>query len=459
MKKLILSIFAMSFAFLCQAQSISLETFATGLSAPVDIQHAGDDRLFVVEKAGRIIILDNTGAETGTFLNITSQVSGGGEQGLLGLAFHPDYATNGHFFVNYTKNNGDSQISRFTVSADPNVADPGSELPIIDYSQPFSNHNGGYLDFASDGLLYIATGDGGSGGDPGNRAQNKLSPLGKILRIDIDSPSGDENYSVPADNPYVGDPNGLDEIWAIGLRNPWKYDFDPNSNDLWIADVGQNAFEEINRVDYTDEDINYGWRCYEGNNPFNTANCPPADDLTFPVYEYSQAGAACSITGGKVYTGDTYPDAQGYYFYADLCDSRIAAIGPDNTNRAFGTFGGNTWTTFGRDVNGEIYIGAFGGTISKITDIIVTPLSADTFELNGFSLFPNPARNQFTLTSNKETINSVSVYDLKGSLVIEESNMNTLSKTINTSSLTPGLYITEVTTENGNNFIQKLVIK
>ncbi len=457
MKKLLLSIVALGFAFSSNAQSITLETFATGLSSPVDIQHAGDDRLFVVEKAGRIIILDTNGDETGTFLNITSLVSGGGEQGLLGLAFHPDYATNGHFFVNYTNNGGDTQISRFTVSGDPDVADAGSELPIIDYAQPFSNHNGGYLDFGSDGLLYIGTGDGGSGGDPGNRAQNKQLLLGKMLRIDIDNSSNGNNYAIPAGNPYLGDPNGLDEIWAIGLRNPWKYDFDPNSNDLWIADVGQNAIEEINRVDYTIADLNYGWRCYEGSSEFNTANCPAAGDLTFPVYEYPQGGA-CSITGGKVYTGATYPDLQGYYFYADLCDSRIAAVSPTNTNVAFGTFGGNTWTTFGRDVNGEIYIGAFGGTISKITDMELV-LDTDSFEINGFKLFPNPAKNQLTITSESQAIQAIAIYDIKGSLMVEETNTNTLSKNINVSGLNPGLYITAITTDNGSRFTQKLIIK
>ncbi|MFT5078440.1 MAG: glucose/arabinose dehydrogenase, partial [Patiriisocius sp.] len=319
MKKIILSLATIACTVLSTAQSISIESFATGLSAPVDIQNAGDDRLFVVEKAGRIIILESDGTESGIFLDITSLVSGGGEQGLLGLAFHPNYTTNGHFFVNYTDLNGDSQISRFTVSGDPDVADTGSELEVIDYAQPFSNHNGGSLVFGPDGLLYIGTGDGGSGGDPGNRAQDKQLLLGKMLRIDIDNPTNGNNYGIPADNPYLGDPSGLDEIWAIGLRNPFKYDFDPASNDLWIADVGQNAVEEIDRVDYTVADLNYGWRCYEGSSPFDTSGCPAASTLTFPVFEYAQ-GSGCSITGGKVYTGTTYPDAQGFFFYADLCD-------------------------------------------------------------------------------------------------------------------------------------------
>ena len=458
MKKLILSIVALGFvAISLNAQSISIEEFATNLSSPVDIQNAGDDRLFVVEKSGRIIILDNTGNETGTFLNITSLVSGGGEQGLLGLAFHPDYATNGYFFVNYTDTSGDSQISRFSVSADPDVADANSELKIIDYSQPFTNHNGGYLDFGSDGLLYIGTGDGGSGGDPGNRAQNKLLLLGKMLRIDIDTPAGNNNYSIPTGNPYLGNPDGLDEIWAIGLRNPWKYDFDPNSNDLWIADVGQNAVEEINKVDYTVADLNYGWRCYEGSSTFNTSGCPDESELTFPVFEYAQ-GSGCSITGGKVYRGATYPDAQGFFFYADLCDSRIAAVGPDNVNQAFGTFGGNTWTTFGRDVTGEIYIGDFNGTIYKITNMVVL-LSTNSFEINGFRLFPNPATNNITLTSDSQIINKIAIYDIKGSLVISNKNMSTLSKNINVTALTPGLYISEVITEDGSKFTQKLIIK
>ncbi len=457
MKNLILSIIAISFVFVSYAQSITLEPFATGLNSPVDIQNAGDDRLFVVEKSGTIVILDTNGNETGTFLNISSQISTNGERGLLGLAFHPDYANNGYFFVNYTDTNGDSQISRFTVTGNPDVADPGTELEIIDYTQPYSNHNGGYLDFGADGLLYIGTGDGGSGGDPQNRAQNKLSPLGKMLRIDVDTPSGNENYSIPTGNPYIGNADGLDEIWAIGLRNPWKYDFDPESNDLWIADVGQGSLEEINRVDYTIADLNYGWRCYEGTSTYETSGgCPTDDELTFPVYEYSQ-GSACSITGGKVYRGTTYPDAQGYYFYADYCDGRIGAVSLSNENQSFGTFSGN-WVTFGRDSSGELYVGDINGGINKITEIQV-PLSVDSFELNGFKLFPNPAISKITISSQAQIINQITIYDLKGSAVISNKNLNTLSNDINISTLTPGLYISEIIVENGSRFTQKLVIK
>ncbi|EDM43285.1 Glucose/sorbosone dehydrogenase-like protein [unidentified eubacterium SCB49] len=458
MKNLALSIVALSLAFLCNAQSISLEPFASGLSSPVDIKNAGDDRLFVVEKTGQIVILDTDGNETSTFLNITSLISGTSEQGLLGLAFHPEYSSNGYFFVNYTDINGDTQVSRFTVSSNPDIADASSELKILDFTQPYSNHNGGSLEFGPDGFLYIGTGDGGNSGDPNNYAQNKLSPLGKMLRIDIDNTSGGNNYSIPANNPYLGDSTGLDEIWAIGLRNPWKYDFDPESNDLWIADVGQNAVEEINRVDYTVADLNYGWRCYEASSTYETSGCPAIDTFTFPVFEYPQTGSACSITGGKVYRGNTYPDAQGYYFYADLCDTRIGAVSPTNQNVAFGNFSGNTWTTFGRDVEGEIYIGNFNGTISKITDIVI-PLSIDSFTANGFTLFPNPATDQLTINSTTQLVTNVAIYNVKGSLALKIKNTNTLIQNINTSELKSGFYIIKITTEEGKVYSEKLVIK
>jgi glucose/arabinose dehydrogenase len=224
-------------------------------------------------------------------------ISSGGERGLLGLAFHPDYANNGYFFVNYTNNSGHTVVSRFSVDgADDNLADPNSELNFMTINQPYGNHNGGNLAFGPDGYLYIGTGDGGSGGDPGNRAQNPLELLGKMLRIDVDNPSGGENYGIPADNPYVGDPNGKDEIWAIGLRNPWRYSFDETTGDLWIGDVGQNAFEEINRVHYTEAGLNYGWRCYEANAPYNTSGCPDMSEMTFPVAAYTESESAFAVS-------------------------------------------------------------------------------------------------------------------------------------------------------------------
>ncbi len=236
-----------------------------------------------MEQGGKIKILSNGVINPVPFLDISGQISSGSERGLLGLAFHPDYADNGYFYVNYTKQNGDTQVSRFTRDpANPDIADPTSELPIIGYSQPFANHNGGCLAFGPDGYLYIGSGDGGSGGDPGNRAQNINLLLGKLLRIDVDNPSGGNNYGIPADNPFVGNPNAKGEIWAYGLRNPWRFSFDFTDNNLWIGDVGQGNIEEVDRTATTEAGFNYGWRCYEGSQPYNTENCPPQSELTFP---------------------------------------------------------------------------------------------------------------------------------------------------------------------------------
>lgn len=249
------------------AQDLELDLFASGFNRPVNIKHAGDDRLFVVEQDGFIKIVNSDGSvEPTNFLDIDDRVrSIGNEQGLLGLAFHPDFASNGYFFVNYTDNSGDTVISRFSrIGVNPTIADPNSELIILTYTQPYSNHNGGELQFGPDGYLYISSGDGGSGGDPQNNAQNLNSLLGKLLRIDVNNSTASNPYEIPADNPFIGDAAARDEIWAYGLRNPWKFSFDALTDDLWIADVGQNAREEINLVPSTDAGLNYGWRCYEG---------------------------------------------------------------------------------------------------------------------------------------------------------------------------------------------------
>ena len=254
--------------------SINLQQIATGFNRPVDIVHAGDNRLFIVEQNnGRIRIMDQDGNINPTnFLDIGSRVgSTANEQGLLGLAFHPNYASNGYFYVNYTATNGNTNISRFTVSANPDVANANSEVILLTVSQPYNNHNGGGIKFGPDGYLYIGMGDGGSGGDPGNRAQNTTNLLGKMLRIDVD---GGSPYSIPVDNPFVNNGSVSNEIWAIGVRNPWRFSFDRQTGDLWIADVGQGDWEEINmQPAASNGGENYGWRCYEGNIAFETAGC------------------------------------------------------------------------------------------------------------------------------------------------------------------------------------------
>ncbi len=359
---------------LLNAQDIDLEQFASGFSNPVDIVNAGDERLFIVERAGRIKIIDGAGNVQSTlFLNITSDVNASpNERGLLGLEFHPDYANNGYFFVNYTDNNGDTRVSRFSVSStDPNVADPNSEVLIMEIAQPYWNHNAGDLAFGPDGYLYIGSGDGGDGGDPGNRAQNPQNLLGKMLRIDVDNGTP---YSIPADNPFVGNADVLDEIWAIGLRNPWRYSFDRETGDLWMGDVGQGQWEEIDMEPANSGGgFNYGWRCYEGDAAFNTNGCASASEYQGPVLDYNHSGFThCSVTGGFVYRGCAYPDLIGHYIYADYCSGRFWSINPDGNggwnDQEVGSFPGYDISTFGEDMNGELYVARLSqGRIYKIT--------------------------------------------------------------------------------------------
>jgi glucose/arabinose dehydrogenase len=382
MKKFLLQVLILLFSAILPAQEtvlsqprLSLQTVIMGFSSVTDIANAGDNRLFIVEQAGRIWILDsNFTRRDSTFLNIATRVnSSSNEQGLLGLAFHPDFASNGFFYVNYTFGvNGNTRISRFNVSAgDPDRADPDSEVILMTLTQPFANHNGGDLNFGPDGYLYIGMGDGGGAGDPGNRAQNKTSLMGKILRIDVD---GAAPYEVPATNPFVGDANYAPEIWALGLRNPWRFSFDRESGDMWIADVGQNAREEINfQAAASPGGENYGWRCYEGNNAYNTAGCSPQNTYKGPVYEYNHVGGGRSVTGGYVYRGEDNPGLLGRYIMADFIVGEFFTL----TRQAGGTVQAirqpglqGLVSTFGENYKGEIFGANRGGSarIFKVND-------------------------------------------------------------------------------------------
>lgn len=445
-------------SFFGNSQIISLTQFATGFSNPVEITHAGDSRLFVVQQGGLIKILNANGTTNATpFLNLSSIISTGGERGLLGLAFHPNYASNGYFFVNYTNTAGNTVIARYSVSANPNVANTTGTI-LMTIAQPFSNHNGGTIKFGADGYLYIGMGDGGSGGDPGNRSQNILDNLGKMLRIDVNS-SAAPFYTNPATNPYIGIA-GNDEIWAIGLRNPWKFSFNRLNGDLWIADVGQNAIEEVNKISspLPNSGINFGWRCYEGNSNYNTTGCAPSSTMTFPFVQYSRSGGACSVTGGYVYTGTLYPNFQNKYFFTDYCDDKIRMINSAGTITTTSAFSGNNFATFGEDVSGELYVaGITSGIIFKIQDASFGTLD---YEINEFSLFPNPAKNSISIKlSNDNLATKIAIFDLTGKLLLSQKLENNPENTISIASLTKGIYMVSVETENGVSYSKKLMIE
>ena len=304
-------------------------------SSPVDFQNAGDytNRVFIAEQPGRIKVLDDkVDISTKNSLNITDRVTSGGETGLLGLAFHPDFEHNGYFYVYYTAPNPlRSVVARYQVSlTNPDSADK-TEVILLTQAQPFSNHNAGQLAFGPDGYLYIALGDGGSGGDPNGNGQNKSVFLAKILRIDVDHPEGVLNYGIPADNPFKGNTQGYkEEIYAYGFRNPWRYSFDPATGWLWCADVGQDLYEEI---DIVENGKDYGWRCYEGNHTYNTTGCGDMSEYTSPIWEYGH-NPECSITGGYVYRGPNQPGLTGKYIYGDYCSAKTWALSYDGVNPA-----------------------------------------------------------------------------------------------------------------------------
>jgi len=343
----------------------SWESLISGLDRPVDLQHAGDGsgRLFIIEKVGRIRIFQDGQLLDAPYLNITDRIgSGGNEQGLLGLAFHPDYEVNGLFFVNYTDINGNTVIARYRVTGDPNVADPTGEVVLLRLIQPFRNHNGGVLAFGPDGYLYIGLGDGGSAGDPQGNGQSLETWLGKILRIDVNTT--DAPYSIPSDNPF--NDIQLSEIWAYGLRNPWRMSFDSLTGDLYIGDVGQNQWEEIDYVSAgTSGGKNFGWDYFEGTHPYE-GSPPQGAQLVPPVAEYSHS-QGCSVTGGYVYRG-AMPEWNGVYLYGDYCTGFIWGLihAGDSWQSQLLYSGVGPITSFGQDATGEVYLVLDSGQILRL---------------------------------------------------------------------------------------------
>ncbi len=426
---------------------VELTQLLTGLNQPTAIEapRDGSNRLFICQKGGRIRIFDLTTQILlpTDFISIANRINTQSERGLLGLAFHPDFANNGQLFISYSANGsfggyatGTSVFSRLTL-ANPsdNTTDLSSEEIILTVNQDFSNHNGGHLAFGPDGYLYIGMGDGGSGGDPNGRGQQTTSMLGKMLRIDVDNVPSGATYGIPPDNPFLSNSAILDEIWATGLRNPWRYSFDRATGDLWIADVGQNAREEINfEPANSGGGFNYGWNCREGliaySNP--SAACNNAGTLVDPIADFSHNSptmGAASITGGYVYRGRQWPELQGTYICADFATNNLFTIRPDGNNgwavSVQRTLPIGGVTTFGQDEEDELYLADFNGRLYKVSggepSSLIDPLRQASFSL---SLAPNPADTEVYLKINnipQPLQMEGRLYNLQGQLVHEQS--------------------------------------
>lgn len=352
----------------------SLLKVAGGLSQPVFLTHAPADstRLFVVEKTGRIRIIRNGALLASPFLDLSDSVSSGSEQGLLGMAFSPDYASSGRFYVSYTsphgnQSGGSSVIARYRVSPQPDLADPASGFTLLRVDQPYSNHNGGMIAFGPDGFLYFGLGDGGSGGDPNGTGQNRADLLGSMLRLDV---SGAGAYTIPASNPYAGSTTDRRELWNFGLRNPWRFSFDRETGDLYIGDVGQNAHEEIDlQPAGSGGGENYGWNLMEGLTCYDSSRCNRSG-LVLPLLDYGH-GNGCSVTGGYVYRGSAIPALRGRYFYGDYCGGWIRSFRLQNgraedrqEHRSLETPG--SLTSFGEDAAGELYVLTQNGNVYRL---------------------------------------------------------------------------------------------
>ncbi len=436
----------MALAFLplvAQGQyEVSLTQIASGYNRPCEIVNAGDERLFVIEQLGLIRILYTDGTqESDPFMDISDRVDGSGsEMGLLGIAFPPDYCISGVFYVDYTTTVGGqlkTHISRFQVDPDnENNALEDSENVLLSFDQPFGNHNGGHIEFGPDGYLYIGTGDGGSAGDPFNNAQNLQKYLGKLLRIDVSGPTLELPYNIPADNPFVDQEGALPEIWAFGLRNPWKFAFDSENEDLFIADVGQSLHEEVDYVAAGNSGgMNFGWRCYEGTANYDLSECDESNDFTSPIFDFTHANPSgpgrCSVTGGRVYRGSSFELLDGKYIFTDYCSGEYwLSWEEDGEWQNFhGAHLGNQVVSFGTDIWSEMYaVEGSSGIIYRVEEASGTYL--------GPIIMVEENTIQSTLEGNSYTwfLNGIEIADANQQILpISES----------------GEYSVEITTESG----------
>lgn len=400
---------------------LKLESIASGFTRPVQVVSAGDDRLFIVGQHGYIHVRQPDGTVS-LFLDIDAKVkSTGNEQGLLGLAFHPNYASNGYFYVNYINNSNNTVIARYNVSSgNPNLADASSEYILLTITQPYTNHNAGDLQFGPDGYLYCALGDGGSAGDPGNRAQDINQLLGKILRIDVNSGSP---YGIPPTNPFVG-VAGADEIWSYGWRNPWRFSFDRLTGDMWIADVGQNDWEEVNMEPAGSAGgNNYGWRCYEGNEQYNFSLCSSGTSFVFPVfvYDHTYSSGGFSVTGGFVYRGSLNPGMYGHYICADYISGNFWTLYPNGSggyNTNFFPALQTSISSFGQGHDGELYVThLLNGTVYRLYNACdrislsanITHATAEGYTDGAIDLTVSDAQSPVSyLWSNGATVQDIS---------------------------------------------------
>ncbi|MEO8512819.1 MAG: PQQ-dependent sugar dehydrogenase [Ignavibacteria bacterium] len=472
MKKVFFSLLLLALSFKVYTQISFVNAYpGRNFTQPVFLTHAGDgtNRVFVVQQNGFIKEFpnDSTGSIVNVFLNVTNKIILGSEQGLLGLAFHPNYSANRYFYVNYTRaGDGATIVSRFTTQAgNPNKADSLSELILLTIPQPFSNHNGGDVMFGQDGFLYIGMGDGGSGGDPNNNAQNVNVLLGKILRIDVNNPSGGNNYGIPAGNPFATG-GGAPEIFCIGMRNPWRFSQDPVTGTIYCGDVGQGTWEEI---DILQVGKNYGWRVLEGTHCYNPSSNCDTTGKTMPIAEYNHTAGRCSVTGGYVYRGTGVSTLQGRYIYGDYCGRQVYKLLYQNgivTEQDFVATAPSLLFSFGVDQQNELYALCSDGNIYKMQGTVIGINGDPEVIPEGYSLeqnYPNPF-NPSTVIKYSVPVNSfvtLKVFDVTGrevtALVNETKNAGSYSAEWNASAYPSGVYFLRMTS-SGNTFEKKMVL-